>query len=185
MYISGYVNVPGRMSARPVVTRKHGAVMEVIEQRAFAGAISRSDNIKLLLDHEKELANTSDGTLLLKEDNVGLRAETVITDPETIRHAKELRGWSFEMRNIDDTVEKRADGLPIRHVKSFEMPEVSLILKKNPVYSSTSIELRAEQESESEYRAEEKRFEIEENTEDIPSYTEYEHRINAKRIIGR
>ena len=49
LHINGYVNVPGRQS-RPVMTPK-GKMIEVIEQRAFSGAIKRAENIRLLLDH--------------------------------------------------------------------------------------------------------------------------------------
>lgn len=149
LHISGYVNVPGRQS-RPVITRKHGKVIEVIEQRAFERALARADNINMLLDHnhDRVLASTNGSTLSLKEDEVGLRAEAVITDEEVIANKEKLKGWSFDMRKVVDTLEERADGLPIRHVKDFDMSEITLVLNKVPVYSSTSIELRAEEEEE-------------------------------------
>ena len=151
LHIGGYVNVPGRRS-RPVITRKHGKVIEVIEQRAFERAIAKAQEIKLLLDHNvnRVLATTANNSLQVKEDEVGLRAEAVITDEEVIEHAKngKLRGWSFNMERAVDSLEERAEGLPIRHVKDFDMSEISLILIKIPCYSSTSIELRAENEEE-------------------------------------
>lgn len=184
LHIEGYVNVPGRVSARPVITRKHGKVLEVIEQRAFSNAISKNGNIKLLLDHDpgRVLASTGDGSLMLKEDRVGLRAEAVITDAEVIENAQRLRGWSFDMQNIEDSIEERADGLPLRHVKAFDMTEVSLILHKNPVYSATSIEVRAEGEEEIEYRAEERRVEVSKVAPVQPDYTQFENRISEARI---
>lgn len=185
LHISGYVNVPGRAS-RPVLT-KHGRVIEVIEQRAFADAIARAGVIRMLLDHDQSrvLASTGEGTLKLREDEVGLRAESVVTDDTVIAGAKagKLKGWSFNMKNVVDSIEERADGLPIRHVKSFDMDEITLVMNKIPVYSSTSIEVRADTEEEVETRAlyleteysenipkkEEKRAEID--------YSEYENRI--------
>ena len=156
LHISGYVNVPGRMS-RPVMT-PHGRVIEIIEQRAFAKAIERASNIRMLLDHDplREVASTQAGTLEVKEDAVGLRAESVVTDPEVIEGAKtgKLRGWSFNIMHAKDTVEQRADGLPIRHIVDLDMDEVSLIMNKIPVYSSTSIEVRADTEEPVEYRSE-------------------------------
>ena len=157
LHISGYVNIPGRQS-RPVMT-PHGRVVEVIEQRAFARAIERADNIQMLLDHDhnRELASTRANTLTVKEDAVGLRAESVVTDPEVIEGARagKLRGWSFDIKNPKDTMEERADGLPIRHITDLDMSEVSLIMNKIPVYSSTSIEVRADTEDGEavEYRA--------------------------------
>lgn len=185
LHISGYVNVPGRAS-RPVLT-KHGRVIEVIEQRAFADAIARAGAIRMLLDHDQSrvLATTEEGTLNLREDEVGLRAESVVTDDAVIAGAKagKLKGWSFNMKNVVDSIEERAEGLPIRHVKSFDMDEITLVMNKVPVYSSTSIEVRADTEEEVETRAlyleteysenipkkEEKRAEID--------YSEYENRI--------
>ena len=157
LHISGYVNVPGRKS-RPVMT-PYGRVLEVIEQRAFARAIERAANIRMLLDHDhnRELASTQANTLTVTEDAVGLRAESIVTDPEVIEGAKagKLRGWSFDIKNPVDTLEQRAEGLPIRHITDLDLSEVSLIMNKVPVYSSTSIEVRADTEDGEavEYRA--------------------------------
>ena len=156
LHISGYVNVPGRES-RPVMT-PHGKVIEIIEQRAFARAIERAGGaIRMLLDHDKNhvLADTQSGTLNVKEDEVGLRAESVVTDEAVIAGAKQgkLRGWSFNMRNVKDEVETRAEVLPIRHVKDFDMDEITLVMNKMPVYSSTSVEVRAGEEEDVETRA--------------------------------
>lgn len=156
LHISGYVNVPGRES-RPVMT-PHGKVIEIIEQRAFARAIERAGGeIRMLLDHDRNyiLADTQSGTLNVKEDEVGLRAESVVTDEAVIAGAKQgkLRGWSFNMRNVKDEVETRAEGLPIRHVKDFDMDEITLVMNKMPVYSSTSVEVRTGEEEDVETRA--------------------------------
>lgn len=155
LHISGYVNVPGRES-RPVMT-PHGRVIEIIEQRAFARAIERAGEVRMLLDHDKNhvLADTKDGTLTVKEDEVGLRAESVVTDEAVIAGAKEgrLKGWSFNMKNVKDSIEERAEGLPIRRVKDFDMDEITLVMNKVPIYSSTSIEVRAGEEEEVETRA--------------------------------
>jgi HK97 family phage prohead protease len=157
MTIVGYVNVPGRES-KPLSTRLRGKVIEIIEQRAFQRAIDAAKNIRLLLDHKNshELADTQAGTLKLYEDDVGLRAEAVITDEETITAAREgkIKGWSFNMRQIKDEIEARAEGLlPIRRIKGFVMDEVSLIKELSPCYSSMSVEVRAGEEVEIEIRA--------------------------------
>ena len=155
LQISGYVNFPGRES-RPVLTPR-GKVIEIIEQRALARAIERAAEVRMLLDHDRNhvLADTTDGTLKVKEDEVGLRAESVVTDEAVIAGAKEgrLKGWSFNMKNVVDSIEERAEGLPIRHVKDFDMDEITLVMNKVPVYSSTSIEVRADTEEEVETRA--------------------------------
>lgn len=170
IHISGYVNVPGRES-RPVLTPR-GKVNEVIEQRAFQRAIDRAENINLKLDHERIIASTSDGTLTAYEDAVGLRAETVINDEEVIQGAKEgkLKGWSFNMFNVKDEVEQRADKLPLRTVKELDMSEITLAMNKNPVYSSMSLEVRAENEEEVETRAERTEVFITDRTERTEIY---------------
>ena len=155
LHISGYVNIPGRES-RPVMT-PHGRVIEIIEQRAFQKAIERAGNINMLLDHDplRILASTQANTLTVREDAVGLRAESVVTDPEVIEGARKgkLRGWSFNIRNPKDTLEQRAEGLPIRRITDLDMDEITLVMNKVPVYSSTSIEVRADTEEAVEYRA--------------------------------
>ena len=179
LHISGYVNVPGRES-RPVMT-PHGKVIEVIEQRAFARAIERAENIEMLLDHNPSriLASTQSGTLSVKEDAVGLRAESVVTDPEVIEDARKgkLRGWSFNIRNVKDSVETRAEGLPLRRITDLDMDEISLIVNRIPVYSSNSIEVRADAEESVEYRSD-----IEVDFEDNIEVTEKFHEDYIKRI---
>lgn len=148
LHIAGYVNVPGRAS-RPVMT-PHGMVIETIEQRAFQRAIDRAGNIRMLLDHNpmRVLADTDSHTLTVVEDNVGLRAESIVTDPEVIEGAKagKLRGWSFNIKNPVDEIEQRSEGLPLRTIKDLDMDEVTLVMNRIPVYSSTSIEVRSDSE---------------------------------------
>ncbi len=73
LHIRGYVNVPGRRS-RPVMTPR-GRVVEVIEQGAFARAIAKAQDIKLMIDHERTVASTKAGSLKLQETEMELRAE--------------------------------------------------------------------------------------------------------------
>ena len=191
LHVDGYVNVPGRES-RPVMTPR-GRVNELIEPRAFAGALEEATDVQMLLDHDRNrvLASRSAGTLDIKEDAVGLRAKSVVTDPEVIQAAKEgkLKGWSFNIKNPEDTVEERADKLPLRRIRKLAMDEISLILHKVPVYSATVVEVRAEGEDEVEYRG----------MEDTPVFTDltpppmdpeppkpevpdYQSRINAVKL---
>ena len=111
----------------------------------------------MLLDHNPSrlLASTVDNTLDVHEDEIGLRAEALVSDPEVIEGARagKLRGWSFNMRNVKDEVEERAGELPLRHVKDFNMDEITLAMNKMPVYSATSVEIRAEETEDVEERA--------------------------------
>ena len=148
LHIEGYANVPGRES-RPVMTPR-GRVVEIIEPHAFENALAGAGEVRMLLDHDsaRVLASRSAGTLDIHEDPVGLRVKAIVTDEEVIGMARrgELRGWSFNIRNPEDTVEEREGKLPLRRIKSLSMDEVSLIARRMPVYSSTVVEVRAGEE---------------------------------------
>ena len=153
--ITGYVNVTEKKS-RPVITPR-GKVIEEIEPRAFAEAINRAGHITVTVDHDKShiYASTDDGTVTLKEDAIGLHADVLIKDKDLIELAKKgkIRGWSFGMYNVKDSMEERADDLPIRHIKALDLDHLTLVVKKSPIYSATSVELRAGEDIELETRA--------------------------------
>ena len=190
IHFDGYVNVTGKMS-KPVITPGRKRVIETIEERAFQSALSRVSNVELWLDHnpDRVIAQTKDGTMELREDAIGLRASGVITDQEVVQNAKKLRGWSFGMRNVKDSIEERSDNLPIRHVKSLDLGHVALLLNKNPAYSATSIELRADAEEFDEMELRESsEIEVKQMVE-TPKETkvdlsQYKNRIN-KLKVGR
>lgn len=147
LHFSGYVNVTGKMS-KPVITPNRQKVIETVEERAFQNALSRTANTPIYLDHNpnRVVAQTKDGTLELREDHIGLKASGVITDKEVVDNAKKLTGWSFGMKKVVDSIEERANGLPVRHIKSLDLDHIALLLRKNPAYSATSIELRSDEE---------------------------------------
>lgn len=153
--ITGYVNVTEKKS-RPVIT-PHGKVVEEIEPRAFESAINRADNINVEVDHDKShiYATTADGSLLLYEDDIGLHAEALINDKTLIELAQsgKIKGWSFGMFNIQDEIEERTGELPIRKIKALDLEHISLIINMTPIYSATSVELRANGETDIETRA--------------------------------
>lgn len=154
-HISGYVNVTEKKS-RPVMT-PHGKVIEVIEPRAFEAALERAGEVTVTVDHDSGhiYASTTDNSLILREDEIGLHAEVTIRDKElcALARAGKIRGWSFGMYNVRDTVEARADELPLRRISALDLDHVSLIVGMNPVYSATSVEVRADGETEMEERA--------------------------------
>lgn len=186
--IDGYVNAVERMS-NPVIT-PHGKVIEVIEQRAFERALERASNIDLLLNHDKnrKLGSTKEGNLELWEDNIGLRAVCTINDSEVVEKAREgkLKGWSFGMYTNDDSIEQRADGLPIRHIKDLDLFEVSIIDNRlNPCYTATSIETRADGDKVIEQRAYENKIVVEnmvETPKEPIDYSLFENRISNLKV---
>ena len=179
--ITGYVNVAERES-RPVITAR-GRVNEQIESGVFERALTEAGAVSMTVDHiaSREVANTKNGTLLLKEDAIGLRAEATVTDKEVVQAAREkkIRGWSFGMRNVEDSVEERAERLPLRRIRKLSLDHITLVISKTPVYSATSVELRADKEEDIETRAfaDEVDFCVEEKRAEI-DYSTYEERLN-------
>lgn len=153
-HISGYVNVTEKKS-RPVIT-PHGRVVEEIEPRAFEQALARAGNITVTVDHDNShsYACTDEGSLNLYEDDIGLHADVLVTDDMLIDLAKrgKIKGWSFGMYNVVDEVEPRADDLPLRRIKALDLDHLTLVVNKTPVYSATSVEIRADAEVDVETR---------------------------------
>ena len=87
-----------------------------------------------------------DGNLELLEDNIGLRARATITDPETVKKARngDLVGWSFGFQDRD--VESLNDGdMPTRAIKDLDLFEVSLLDRsRTPAYDGTLVTVRSE-----------------------------------------
>lgn len=142
--IEGYVNAIERDS-KPLWSRM-GQFIERICKGAFKRALERTDDVKILLNHnpERELGSTKQGNLELAEDNIGLHARATITDPEVIKKARngELVGWSFGF--YDRSVIKRIiDGMLHRHVEDLDLDEVSILDNtKTPAYDGTLIMAR-------------------------------------------
>lgn len=175
--IDGYVNAVERDS-RPITTSK-GRCVERIESRTFEKALNKATDVKLLLNHNKEIGSTAGGNLELFEDNIGLRAIATVTDQEVIEKARQnkLKGWSFGMFVNQDRYEERVDKLPRRCISDLDLEEVSIIDDRlNPVYTATSIETRSDEEVINEQRGNEFRAVTIDNTS--IDYTEYENKIN-------
>lgn len=180
LHISGYVNVTGKLS-RPVITPR-GKVLETIEERAFGEAIKKSGNVTVQLDHDAghAYAQTSDNSLSLREDAIGLHADVLITDKTVIEMARKgkIRGWSFGMYNVQDEMESRGDDeLPIRHVKGLMLDHISLIKDKIPCYAATSVECRADGDIDIEQRALDVEPEL--VIDNKHDYSDYENRLKA------
>lgn len=143
--IDGYVNAVERESR--LIMDVQGNFKEKIKAGTFEKALKRAENVRMLLNHDKDrvLANTKDGTLELYEDSIGLRARATITDSEVMEKAKkgELRGWSFGFIAHADEWEKRDNAPSIRTLTDIELTEVSLIDNTRlPAYVGTSVETR-------------------------------------------
>lgn len=137
--IEGYVNAVERES-RPIPS-PIGAYTEKVAQGTFKKALSVAKKVELRFNHSKVLGDTSDGTLELHEDAIGLYAKANINDAEIINKAKrgELRGWSFGFKDNAPKIEEAK-----RVLTDIELREVS-ILDKTPAYIATSIEMRSDE----------------------------------------
>lgn len=141
--ISGYVNAVERES-RPLRSPQ-GEFVEMVAPGTFGRAIQDAASIDLMVDHERTLGSTADGTLTLREDNIGLWADAVTSDPDTVKAAREkrLRGWSFGFREPVAEMLTREGKLPLRILRGLTLDEVSIITdRKRPAYLATSIEVR-------------------------------------------
>ncbi len=149
--IEGYVNAIERNS-KPLLSRS-GKFVERICKGAFQRAITRNDDIHILLNHnwDRDLGSTKQGNLELKEDNIGLHARATITDKEVAEKAcnGDLIGWSFGFYDIEpEGVQRRViDGMETRLVKDLDLSEVSILDRtKSPAYEGTLINTRSEKQ---------------------------------------
>lgn len=185
VHISGYVNATEKKS-RPVITPR-GKVIEVIEERAFQKALERAGNLTVTVDHDNThiYASTNEGTLELYEDGIGLHADVIIKDENLIDLAKKgkIKGWSFGMYNVVDEMENRTNDIPIRRIKALDLDHLTLAVKRNPIYSATSVEVRADGNVEVEERSNEElvRLTVETPKETI-NYDAYINRIKQLKV---
>ena len=180
--VSGYVNAVERWS-KPLRANLRGMAQRFVEKikaGVFRTALKRNDNVKVLLNHnpDRELASTKEGTAILEEDNIGLRAEVTITDPEVVEKARnhKLVGWSFGFYSNADEVDQQAT-MATRTVTDLDLVEVSILDDtKSPAYYGTSIETRSEGDKDLEIREN-----IADETVDIEQLAE----LVADRVIEK
>ena len=146
--IEGYVNAVERNS-KPLMSRV-GRFVERILKGAFSRALARNDDVKILLNHDNDrvLGSQKEGNLELNEDNIGLHARAVISDPDVMQKARDgdLVGWSFGFTDMEDGVETSVDtdtNLPLRKVRDLNLIEVSILDRsKTPAYDGTLVAVR-------------------------------------------
>lgn len=148
--ITGYVNTVERYS-KPITSHLRGCLRTFIERMragVFKTALKRNNSVKVLLNHNEErvLANTNDGSAKLEEDNIGLRAEVIVTDKEVVEKARQNRlvGWSFGFYANADEIGTEG-GAETRTVTDLDLVEVSILDdSRRPAYNGTSIETRSD-----------------------------------------
>lgn len=143
--IGGYINVTERESEMLFSQQRGKWFKETMQKGVFQRSIDKSTNIPLLLEHDwnRELANTANGTLELREDNIGLRFDATIDDTqlyEEIRSGK-INSCSFGFKVNDQEYKEVNSRLEKRYVKDITLLECSLV--KNPAYVGSLVESRA------------------------------------------
>lgn len=148
--ISGYVNVVERESR--TMRDISGPFIETVKAEVFKKSLERHP-VELRFDHRLPLGSTKDGALELREDNIGLYAKAVVSDPKVVQKAREdkLSGWSFGFRSLKDSWVPQENGIRKRNLEDIDLVEVS-ILDVTPAYPATSIETRDGKEDLLEFR---------------------------------
>lgn len=146
--IEGYVNAVERKS-KPLWSRI-GRFVERICKGAFKRALERNNNVRILLNHDRDLGGTADGNLELNEDNIGLHARATITDPDVVEKARngDLVGWSFGFYDREVEQKTDEDGYPLRNVRELDLEEVSILDNTTtPAYDGTLVAVRSDESS--------------------------------------
>jgi len=127
-----------------------GGFVERVAPGAFSAAIER-DDVRALVNHDRSIVigRRAAGTLVLAEDEIGLRTE--ITPPDT-SHGRDLvvsvrrgdvTGMSFAFRAVEDEWENLdGTGGPARRtLREVALQDVSVVTY--PAYSGAEVALRA------------------------------------------
>ncbi|PGQ40520.1 phage major capsid protein [Bacillus thuringiensis] len=143
----GLVNPTGKDSH--ILYDKHGnPFIECVEPGVFDDALKRGNDVKLLLEHDKNmlLARTKDETLKLTETSRGLEMEATLVPSNQSEHIHALikRGtlnkMSFGMVVLDDEWKKEND-VDKRFIKKLALYECSIV--SDPAYEDSTIEARS------------------------------------------
>jgi len=120
---------------------------EQIKKGAFAESLEDDDQ-RFLWSHDssKVLGRTKNGTLRLKEDDVGLRVELDLPNTtlgndtyETIKRG-DVDGMSFGFKVESDEVHEPDDDLPLRTITKARLFEVSAVAF--PAYPDSEVSAR-------------------------------------------
>lgn len=184
--VEGYVNAVDRDSR--VIPSPLGKFVERVLPRTFERALIQADDVKLKLNHAREIGSTKQGNLELREDAIGLYARAVVTDAEVIRKArnKELRGWSFGFYDKGEPrMEDLENGLKRRYLEDIALSEVSILdSSRVPAYIGTSIEARNGSETMLEQRGMEDTVEVADSTPppDLSGYRQEIQQLRGKDV---
>lgn len=125
-----------------------GGFRERIKPGAFASAIAKGNTV-CLRDHDssKVLGSVDNGTLILTEDETGLRFEAILPDTQEARDSevlvrdKYVKGCSFQFTTEKDEWENTSEGRVRTLVQIRELFDVGPVTF--PAYPDTSVAMRS------------------------------------------
>lgn len=124
--------------------------VEYVRKGAFAKTLNDGADVRLLIDHEGvPLARTKSGTLMLEEDDRGLRVEATLDpmNPDAQRVLSAMRRgdlsqMSFAFRTVKDSWNSDRS---VRELKEVQLFDVSVVTY--PAYEDTIVSLRNRQDA--------------------------------------
>ncbi|WP_179086421.1 HK97 family phage prohead protease [Paenibacillus amylolyticus] len=126
----------------------YGMFQERFKRGAFAASLINPDVYAAWQHDAREILGRTPGTLLVAEDDIGLRYE--ITPPswaekyvETIERG-DVRGSSFIFRSTKEEWDETNEEMPIRSVIEAELYEVSPVT--SPAYPQSTVGVRSAEE---------------------------------------
>ncbi|GCF75073.1 hypothetical protein BC2926_26140 [Bacillus cereus] len=146
-FVRGLVNQTGEWSQ--TLYDKHGnPFIERVMPSVFENALKRGNDVKLLLEHDKNmlLARTKDESLKLTETSRGLEMEANLVPSNQSEHIHALikRGtlnnMSFGMVVLDDSWTKEK-GVNQRSITELALYECSIV--SDPAYTQSTVEARS------------------------------------------
>lgn len=145
--VQGHAAVFNTYSA-PLATFWGERFVEQIAPGAFAKTIQEAD-VRFLVNHDPNLvlARTTNGTLALTEDNIGLAIAADLADTTAGRDLAislergDVTQMSFGMQVVVDDWDETAEGTPLRTVREVKLFDVSAVTY--PAYESSDIGLRS------------------------------------------
>ena len=125
-----------------------GRFDEVIERGAFTRALSESQDVRALIDHDsgRIIGRTKNGTLELREDAKGLHSRITLPDTQdgrdlaTLIERGDLDAMSFGFTVKGDRWEKQ-EGRNTRHISDVDLFDVSVVAY--PAYADTTVAMRS------------------------------------------
>lgn len=148
----GAVTVEGYAAVFDQETNIGDVFREVIRPGAFRNALQRNDDVTFLINHGGlPLARTRSGTLMLTEDDHGLKVRTELdgTDPDVARIVPKMKRGDLDKMSFAFSVPEggqrwtgsQVDDLDLREVTDTMLFDVSIVTE--PAFDGTSIALRS------------------------------------------